>query len=52
VIEQEAASKGWIRYRGAIDNPDIRDQAKKLLEGGELAIRRRLAMYGIEAKPV
>lgn len=38
--------QGFIRERGSIDDPDVRERAKKILEGGEDAFNERTEKYG------
>lgn len=39
-------NKGCVVERGSIDRPKTKDQAQRILEGGELAFRRRMDIYG------
>jgi len=38
--------RGWIEQRDAIDNPEVQEAVKKILEGGEEAFERRREKYG------
>ena len=38
--------RGWVEQRDAIDNPEVQEAVKKILEGGEEAFERRREKYG------
>lgn len=43
---KRASDTGAVFDRGAIDHPDTREAVQHVLEGGEIAFKRRMAIYG------
>jgi ABC-type lipoprotein export system ATPase subunit len=39
--------RGWVEQRDAIDNLDVQEAVKKVLEGGKEAFERRREKYGL-----
>jgi predicted ATP-dependent endonuclease of OLD family len=47
---QGYGDRGRLRDLGAVDAPDTRERACKILEGGPTAYRRRGEMYGLPSR--
>lgn len=46
VLENKGSEKAVLKNKGSIDDPDIRDQAAQILEGGKAAFDMRKEKYG------
>ena len=44
--ESSQQTQGEVKYEGAIDNPEIRDEITLIMEGGEKAFKLRKEKYG------
>lgn len=47
VLESPAEDKGEASYQASIDDPDIIEQVKQIMEGGEEAFKTRAIKYGL-----
>jgi chromosome segregation protein len=43
---EAAGERGWVEQSDSIDNSDVQEAVKKILEGGKEAFERRREKYG------